>query len=48
MTGNRIRDEGVKAMSEMLKKNTTLTKLCLRGEEEKRGREKEKKEKKNE
>ena len=48
MTDNKIGDEGAKAMSEMLKVNTTLTSLDLRGEEEKRGREKEKKEKKNE
>ena len=48
MTDNEIRDEGTKALSEMLKKNTTLTKLNLKSEEEKRGRGKEKREKKNE
>ena len=34
MTGNEIGYEGAKSMSEMLKKNTTLTSLTLRGEEE--------------
>ena len=29
----KIREEGAKAMSEMLKVNTTLTSLCLWGEE---------------
>ena len=49
MTDNEIRDKGAKAISEMMKVNTTLTKLCLKSEEEKRrGIEKEKKEKKNE
>ena len=33
MTGNRIGDEGAKAMSEMLKVNTTLTTLNLSSEE---------------
>ena len=43
MTGNAIGDEGAKALSEVLK-NTTLTSLNLRGEEEeKNGKEKEKK-----
>ena len=32
MTGNGIGDEGVKALSEMLKVNTTLTSLNLRCE----------------
>ena len=36
MTENGIGDEGAKAMSEMLKVNTTLTSLDLRGEEEER------------
>ena len=36
MTDNGIGDEGAKAMSEMLKKNTTLTTLDLSGEEEER------------
>ena len=45
MIGNRIRDEGAKALSEMLKVNKIFTKLCLSGEEERRGRErKERKE----
>ena len=35
MTDNQIRVEGAKAMSEMLKVNTTLTELDLEGEEEK-------------
>ena len=49
MTGNEIGVEGAKALSEMLKVNTTLTSLNLLGEEEER-REKRKKrrEKKNE
>ena len=34
MTDNQIRVEGAKAMSEMLKVNTTLTSLNLDGEEE--------------
>ena len=34
MTGNRIEDEGATSMSEMLKVNSTLTTLNLRGEEE--------------
>ena len=33
MTGNEIGDEGAKAMSEMLKVNTTLTSLNLEGAE---------------
>ena len=45
MTGNQIGDEGAKAMSEMMKVNSTLTKLNLEGEEERKEREeKEKKE----
>ena len=44
MTGNRIGDEGAKAMSEMLKVNSTLTELDLGCEEERK--EKEEKEKK--
>ena len=34
MTDNKVGDEGAKAMSEVLKVNTTLTSLRLRGEEE--------------
>ena len=46
MTDNNIRDEGTKAMSEMLKLNTTLTSLDLYGQEEERsGKEKERNEK---
>ena len=45
MTGNRIGNEGAKAMSEMMKVNSTLTELNLDGEEERKEREeKEKKE----
>ena len=44
MTVNEIGDEGAKAMSEMLKVNTTLTTLNLRCEEKKK-REKRKKKK---
>ena len=45
MTGNGIGVEGAKAMSEMLKVNTTLTSLNLACEEERKEREeKEKKE----
>ena len=36
MTGNEIGDEGAKALSEMLKMNTTLTKLDLESEREER------------
>ena len=46
MTGNWMRDEGAKAMSEMMKVNTTLTTLNLGGEEERRERE-EKEQRKN-
>ena len=43
MTENVIEDEGVKALCEMLKVNTTLTSLNLRGEKEgRRGKEEEK------
>ena len=34
MTGNEIRNDGLKVLSEMLKVNTTLTSLGLWGEEE--------------
>ena len=34
MTGNMIGDEGAKAMSEMLKVNTTLASLNIEGDEE--------------
>ena len=45
MTGNGIGVEGAKTMSEMMKVNTTLTSLNMRGEEERKEREeKEKKE----
>ena len=46
MTGNGIRVEGAKSMSEMLKVNSTLTSLDL-GSEEERKREKERKRSKN-
>ena len=47
MTGNKVGDEGAKAMSEMMKVNTSLTTLDLYGEEERKDREeKEKKWKK--
>ena len=45
MTENEIRAEGAKALSEMLKKNTTLKSLYLWGEDEERKEEKEKREK---
>ena len=45
MTGNDIGDEGAKALSEMLKVNTTLTSLDLSGEEEERKRKDKGKEK---
>ena len=45
MTGNGIGDEGAKAMSEMMKVNSTLTELNLECEKERKEREeKEKKE----
>ena len=47
MTGNGIRDEGAKSMSEALKSNTTLTSLDLESEEE-REREKRKRNERNE
>ena len=48
MTGNDIRAEGAKALSEMLKVNKTLASLYLWSEEEeRRGREKEKRERMN-
>ena len=46
MTDNEIGDEGAKAMSEMMKVNTTLTTLDLSCEEERKKREKRKKKKK--
>ena len=51
MTGNKIGDEGAKALSEMLEGNTTLKTLNLASEEEermKKRKEKEKREKKYE
>ena len=48
VTGNKIGAEGAKALSEMLKVNTTLTWLYLRCEEEEKRQEKEKKKKKKE
>ena len=45
MTGNGIGEEGAKALSEMLKENTTLTSLDLSGEEEERKRKDKGKEK---
>ena len=44
MTGNRIEEEGAKAMSEMLKVNSTLTTLDLRCEEERKEKRRERKE----
>ena len=41
MTGNAIRDDGAKALSKMLRVNTTLTSLNLRGEKEGKGKEQE-------
>ena len=46
MAGNGIGDEGVKAVIEMLKVNTTLTELNVTSDEERK--KKEKREKKNE
>ena len=43
MTGNRIGVEGAKAMSEMVKVNSTLTTLDLSCEEERKERRKRKK-----
>ena len=42
MTGNRIRDEGAKAISEMMKVNTTLTTLNLYCEKKKKKRKRKK------
>ena len=39
MTAHDIRDDGAKALSEQLKKNTTLKKLNLYCEEERNGKE---------
>ena len=47
MTVNRIGDEGAKAMSEMLKVNSTLTKLNLGSEEEREEKERKERRKKN-
>ena len=44
MTANGIGAEGAKAMSEMLKVNTTLTTLNLEGEEERKEREEKERE----
>ena len=44
MTDNVIGDEGAKSMSEMMKVNTTLTALGLRGEEERKEKKRKKKE----
>ena len=44
MTGNGIGVEGAKAMSEMVKVNSTLTTLDLWGEEERKEREEKEKE----
>ena len=41
MTDNQIGDEGAKAVSEMMKANTTLTSLDLSSEEERKWKEKE-------
>ena len=43
MTGNGIGDEGAKALSEVLKVNTTLKSLTLNSEEEKREERKKRK-----
>ena len=45
MTGNGIAAEGAKALSEMLKVNTKLTSLGLRGKEERKEKDKEKRKK---
>ena len=42
MPGNGIGDEGVEAMSETLKVNSTLTSLNMRSEEERKEKKKEK------
>ena len=46
MTGNEIGVEGAKAMSEMMKGNSTLTTLDLGCEEERKEREEKEKKKK--
>ena len=38
MTGNGIGSEGAKALSEMLKVNTTLTSLSLNGSKKEKGK----------
>ena len=48
MTAHEIRDEGAKALSEQLKKNSTLKKLNLYCEEERNVNRKKKKDKDNE
>ena len=48
MTDNGIGDEGAKAMSEMMKVNSTLTTLDLSCEEERKEREEKEKRKKKE
>ena len=48
MAGNGIGVEGVKAVSEMLKVNTTLTSLNLRSDEEREKERERRKEKDNE
>ena len=48
MTGNWMRDEGAKAMSEMMKVNSTLTSLDLSCEEERKEKEEKEQRKKNE
>ena len=45
MTDNEIGDEGAKAMSEMLKVNSTLTTLDLRCEEERKEKRRKKRKK---
>ena len=47
MADSKIGVEGVKATSEMMKVNTTLTSLNLRCEKEIKGKEEEEKKKKN-
>ena len=47
MTGNRIGVEGAKAMSEMMKVNSTLTTLDLGGEEERKEKRERKERRKN-
>ena len=46
MTDNWIGDEGAKAMSEMMKVNSTLTTLNLWSEEERKEKERKKRKKK--